>query len=326
MALAMKEEQVAAEYRHLFENGKAWIEHNLFNGSYFVQKIQGRHAGSIAAGLRSNMGTEDTENPQYQVGAGCLLDQLVAQYLADVAGLGTLVDRKQIRETIDAIYRYNHKPNLYDHDCVQRTFALNDEAAMVICDYTAAAERPRIPFPYYAEVMTGFEYSTAALMLFEGMFGRGLECISQIRARFDGERRNPWDEAECGHHYARAMAAWSGFLAASGFRYRGQKRRIEVAPRLAVENFRSLWTSGTGWGTFGHSSSEFFIAPTEGFLLVQEVQLAAMKQQSGVTVNINGKPVTHQIRSEEITPTVIFEEEVKLGPGQRLVVASWPSK
>ncbi len=321
MALAMNEKLIAAEYRRLFENGSAWVERNLFNGSYFIQRIEGRPAASIAASLRSGMGTEDTEQPQYQVGAGCLVDQLMGQYLAYVAGLGALLDRRRIRETIDSIYRHNHKPNLFNHDCVQRTFALNDEAAMVICDYTAAPERPKIPFPYYAEVMTGFEYTAASLMLFEGMSARGLECISDIRHRYDGERRNPWDEAECGHHYARAMAAWSGFLASSGFRYRGQKRRIEVEPRIAVENFRSFWASGTAWGTFSCSGSDFSISPNEGFLLVKEVQLAARAKENAVRVEIDGKPLTHRLNHEEHIATVILENELHLNAGQKLVVA-----
>ena len=103
-----------------------------------------------------------------------------------------------------------------------RTFALNDEGALVICDY-GTAPRPRIPFPYFAEVMTGFEYSTAVLMLYSGMIEQGLECIQNIRSRYDGEKRNPWDEAECGHHYARAMASWSGIVALSGFEYDGSQ-------------------------------------------------------------------------------------------------------
>ena len=163
--------------------------------------MRGFAKSDIAPSLRSNMGADDTEHPEYQVGEGCLVDQLVGQYLAEVAGLGPLVSQKNVRSTLNSIYRYNYKRSLAEHDTVQRTFALNDEAALVICDY-GKAERPRIPFPYYAEVMTGFEYSTATHMLYAGMVKEGVECIRNIRARYDGEKRNPWDEAECGHHYA----------------------------------------------------------------------------------------------------------------------------
>jgi non-lysosomal glucosylceramidase len=321
MARAMNEGQIGAEYRRLFEQGKAWIDANLFNGSYFVQKIEGRPASEIAQGLRAGMGADDPEKPQYQVGAGCLIDQLLAQYLADVAGLGPLLDSKHIQDTIDSIYRLNHKPNLLDHDCVQRTYALNDEAAMVVCEYASAVERPKIPFPYYAEVWTGLEYSTAALMLFQGMTDRAIECIADARRRYDGERRNPWDEPECGHHYARAMASWSGFLAASGFRYRGPDRRIEAVPRIKFEDFRSFWASGTGWGTFAVSSSRFFITPAEGFLLIREIELAALQKQREARVERNGEVLTHRVRREGSRVVVVLESELKLESGKNLIVS-----
>src|ERR1035438_3566947 len=103
------------------------------------------------------------------------------------------------RRTLRSIYQYNYKPSLADHDNVERTYVLNDEAAVVVCDY-GKAPRPRIPFPYYAEAWTGQEYLVAALMMNWGMVEEGVACVRNIRARYDGEKRNPWDEPECGHH------------------------------------------------------------------------------------------------------------------------------
>ena len=93
---------------------------------------------------------------------------------------------------------------------MQRTYALNDEAALVICDY-GKAERPRIPFPYYAEAWTGLEYSgRLADDVRRHDRRRASSAFATPARRYDGEKRNPWDEPECGHHYARAMSAWSG--------------------------------------------------------------------------------------------------------------------
>ena len=236
----------AAEYRRLFENGRRWIDTNLFNGEYYTQQIRGVAKDKIAASLLSTMGSEDTEKPQYQVGAGCLLDQLVGQYMAEVAGLGPLVSPANIRRTLESIYRYNYKRTLTGHNTVQRTYALNDEAALVICDY-GKAERPRIPFPYYAEAWTGLEYLAAAHMIYAGMTAQGVECVSNARARHDGEKRNPWNEPECGHHYARAMSAWSTLLAIGGFRYHGGERAIAIK---APAGHRCFWSTATAWGTF----------------------------------------------------------------------------
>ncbi len=289
MARATGEDQNASEYRRLFDSGRKWMDANLFNGDYYIQKVQGRPASDIAQGLRLGAGADDPEHPQYQVGDGCLVDQLLGQYMAEITGLGQLVNPEHVRKTLASIYRYNHKANLFDHDCVERTFALNDEAALVICDY-GQGKRPKIPFPYYAEVMTGFEHSTTALMLYQGMSEQGLKCINDIRLRYDGIRRNPWDEAECGHHYARAMAAWSSLLALSGFRYRGADRTAIVSPRLPHSPFRSFWSAGTGWGMFSLAKNgrqhKLSMSVSEGFLLVEQLEIsgktAKLKEQTRI--------------------------------------------
>ena len=265
MARAVGDDAAAQEYRRLFDSGSKWIDANLFNGEYYIQQVRGVPADQIAPSLRSSMGSEGTENPEYQLGGGCLADQLVGQYMAEAAGLGNLVNGEHIRKTLESIYRYNFKRSLATHENVQRTFALNDEAAVVVCDY-GKAKRPRIPFPYYAEVFTGLEYVAASHMLYAGMTREGVECIHATRARYDGERRNPWDEAECGHHYARAMAAWSGLLALSGFRYHGATEAVTVLPRTSAAEFRCFWSTAAGWGTYTMTAGRLTIKVDHGTL------------------------------------------------------------
>ena len=136
---------------------------------------------------------------------------------------------------------------------MERTYALNDEAAVLICDY-GNGKRPKIPFPYYAEAWTGIEYLFAAQLIYAGMVQQGIQCFENVRRRYDGERRNPWDEPECGHHYARAMSAWSGVLALSGFRYHGVEQSVVAAPKLRAGRFSSFWSTATGWGAFSQSN------------------------------------------------------------------------
>jgi hypothetical protein len=106
-------------------------------------------------------------------------------------------------------------------------------------------ERPENPFPYFTEVMTGFEYTAAAGMLYEGQTQNGLRCIENIRARYDGRKRSPFDEAECGHHYARAMASWAAVLALTGFNYCGVEKSMTFAARDGV----FFWSNGYAWGS-----------------------------------------------------------------------------
>jgi hypothetical protein len=89
-------------------------------------------------------------------------------------------------------------------------------------------------------------------MIYEGARERGLECIRDIRARYDGRRRNPFDEAECGHHYARAMASWGAVLALTGFHYSAVDSRLTLAARPC----RSFWASGYAWGSFSVEQSD----------------------------------------------------------------------
>jgi hypothetical protein len=217
------------------------------------------------------MGSSQGESPEYQVGDGCLVDQLVGQYQAEVCGLGPLLNAGNLRRTLESIYRYNYKRDLSEHESVQRTFALNDEAALVICDY-GTGTRPRIPFPYYAEVMTGFEYTAACHMLYAGMVRQGVECIENIRRRYDGQRRNPWNEAECGHHYARAMASWTAVLALSGFRYDASRSYLSVAPASSLRPYRCFWSTASGWGTF-ELGAGLTLRVESGYLELRTVQL-----------------------------------------------------
>lgn len=245
MARHLGETAFADTCRDLFTRGSAWTDANLFNGEYYEHEIRPMaSAADIAPGLRIGMGAGELSDPELQLGSGCLVDQLVGQYLAHVCGLGYLADPAKITQTLRSVMKYNFKENLYGHFNHLRTFALNDESALLMGSYPLG-RRPRQPFPYYNEVMTGFEYTAATHMLFEGQIENGLKAITSIRARYDGQRRNPYDEAECGHHYGRAMASWTGVLAWSGFHYSGVTQTLTFAAQLG----RHFWSSGYAWGT-----------------------------------------------------------------------------
>ena len=322
MGRALGDHTAAEEYRKLFEQGSQWVDANLFNGSYYIQQIVGYPQNEIAPNLQSDMGAADPLHPEYQFGQGCLIDQLVGQYLAEVAGLGPLVSTAHIRETLKSLYRYNYKRSLVDHSNVERTFALNDEAAMVICDYGTAA-RPHIPFPYYAEVMTGFEHSAAALMIFAGMVDGGIECIHNIRSRYDGEKRNPWDEAECGHHYARAMASWTSLVALSGFLYDGKQAAIVAVPRLPRSEFHCFWATGTAWGTFSYlrarsADTRFALNVLAGTLSCQSCEITASGTAS--TARLGGKSLAHAVNKNADRRTLRFSNSLTLKQGDVLEI------
>jgi non-lysosomal glucosylceramidase len=320
MARTVSDPSFANECRELFEKGSKWIDANLFNGEFYIQQIRGLKPDRIARTLVSDMGSDNSEQPEYQVGAGCLVDQLVGQYQSEVCGLGPLVNEANLHKTLDSIYRYNYKRDLSQHNCVQRTFALNDESAIVICDY-GQAQRPSIPFPYYAEVMTGFEYQAATLMIYAGLVSQGLECIENIRRRYDGQFRNPWDEAECGHHYARAMAAWTGVLALSGFLYDAPHLTLSVTPRMRASSFQCIWSTTSGWGTF-KQGRVFSLKVEHGSFMVREVLLPARDGFSKPgKVTLAGQDVACQTSRSRALWRVQLMETIQANAGETLSIA-----
>jgi uncharacterized protein (DUF608 family) len=321
MARFTGDNQSADEYRRLFENGSKWIDANLFNGEYYIQKVRGVPKDKIAPGLLIGMGSASTEAPEFQVGDGCLADQLLGQYFAHIAGLGYLLDRAHVRKALESIYKYNFKRSLFEHQSVQRTYVLNDEAALVVCDY-GRSTRPEVPFPYFSEAWTGQEYAVAAMMIYEGLVPQGTEVISAIRRRFDGQRRNPWNEPECGHHYARAMSSWSCLLALSGFQYDARERAVTASPRINPDKFRSFWSTGTGWGSFSQSAgskqTRFTLSVDSGQLTLRSLELG--RAAAAPAVKVAGTAVDHEIKRKGSGTVLLFSRDITLKEGDQLAV------
>ncbi len=244
MAQAVGEPEFAATCRGLFERGRAWTDAHLFNGEFYQHEVRPvKEAAEIHPGLLVGMGARDLSNPDYQLGPGCLVDQLVGQYMAHVCGLGYLLDQDKVQTTLRSIRKYNRLESFEGHFNCMRSYVLGDERALLMASYPR--ERPAHPFPYFSEVMTGFEYTAAVGMIYEGQTAEGLEHIRDIRARYDGRKRSPFDEAECGHHYARAMASWAAVLALTGFHFSGVEHRMQMAARAG----KHFWSTGYAWGT-----------------------------------------------------------------------------
>ena len=208
MAVAADDAGFAATCRGLAARGSEWTEAHLFNGDYYEHEIR-PPKGPIARGLRhSSMGAKDLSDPDYQLGAGCLIDQLLGDYAARAVGLGPVADPAHARRTLATILARNRKAPDDDGFNPMRSYALKGETSLRMAWYPEG-RLPRSPFPYYRETMTGFEYVVAALLAWNGEKAAAEEVVRNIRDRYDGRRRNPFDEAECGHHYARALAAWT---------------------------------------------------------------------------------------------------------------------
>jgi uncharacterized protein (DUF608 family) len=326
MARALGDGDSAQEYRRLFENGRKWFDANLFNGEYYIQKVMGRADEEVAPGLRVGMGSANPGAPDYQMGEACLLDQLLGQYMARVAGLGDLLEPEHVRKTLQSIFRYNYRPNLSEHEAVQRTYALNDDGGVLVATYPFG-KRPEIPFPYFAEVWTGLEYQFAAHLIFEGLHEEALTVVETARRRHDGERRNPWNEPECGHHYARAMSSWALLVALNGFHYSGVERKLTLSPYTRGSSFRSFWTIPSGWGSFSQTlapaGQRVEIQALEGSMAVASLVLGGNGKATfrKVSAKLGSETLATTLREEGTRRVITFDREVRILPEQPLVVS-----
>ncbi len=239
MAKAVGDDGFAEAARELFEKGSRWMDENLFNGRYYEQQVRPADPEKIADGLWLAKALVDPARPALQIEGGCLVDQLLGQSIAHMAGLGYLLKAANVKRAARSIFRYN-RVHFSEHDCTGRTYALNDEWGLTICSWPRS-QRPRATHYFFPEVWTGCEYQAAALLFYEGYLREGVRVVQDARGRYDGQNRNPWDECECGHHYARGMAAWGMLIALSGFEYNALTGEMHIMPRTS-------WTARTDKG------------------------------------------------------------------------------
>jgi uncharacterized protein (DUF608 family) len=232
MALRVSEPKLAQRYREIYERGRAWTERTLFNGDYFVQ-----HVPPDASDV-------------WQYGQGCLSDQLFGQNWARQLGLDSVYDEALIRKAMASVYRYNWTPAVGPYNArhaPERVFARDREGGMFVCTWPRGS-RPDQPVRYKDEVWTGNEYQVAAGLAWEGLADEALTVVKAIDDRYDGEIHNPWNEVECGDHYARALASWGVYHALMGLTYDGPNGRIGMAPRLSPDDFAGFFLAAEGWG------------------------------------------------------------------------------
>lgn len=231
------DEESSLRYRKALEKGSKKMDELLWNGEYYEQRI------------------EDVDSYRYQYGKGCLSDQILGQSLAHVAGLGYILPEEHIKSAVHSIYKYNFLTSFKKHHNVQRTYALNDEKGLVLCSWPKGG-RPKIPFVYSDEVWTGIEYQVATHLIYEGYIDEALTIVKALRERHDGYKRNPWNEVECGHHYARSMASWGLLVALSGFKYDLTENKIDFAPVINQDEFSTFWSTGKEWGIYRQSEDK----------------------------------------------------------------------
>jgi hypothetical protein len=184
--------------------------------------------------------------------------------------------------------------------------------------------RPKFPFVYSDEVWTGVEYQVAAHLIYEGWISEGLAIVEAVRDRHDGIRRNPWNEVECGHHYARSMASWALLLVLSGFHYNCSKGYISFAPVVKAEDFHCFFITGSGWGSFIQKTIDYQFSASlvwqYGNLHLQRIGLKPSKVPLSVNVKVEGRSLPARIENSRSEVVVVMEHELVLSEGETLQI------
>ncbi len=310
MAKYLGHNKKAREYLKIYKNGKAWCEKNLFNGEYYIHKVDLKDKAMVDKfGVTENYWNSEQNEIKYQIAEGCDIDQLCGQWHADIVGLGKIFDKKQEQTALNSLYKYNHLKTVRELANPWRAFAVNDESATLMFTYPNGVYKPFIPITYCEESMHGFEYQFAGLLFGAGLYNKGLSVVKAVRDRYDGHKRNPWNEMECGSNYARSMASFALLPIISGFKFDLPNKTIGFAPKKKGD-FRSFFSVGTAWGNFIKDKNGLTVNVLDGNLNLCSYVLPA--NTSVKKLIIDGKEIEFTKKSNvlsfsEITATQKIE-------------------
>lgn len=308
MAEFLDDPQAATEYKALYLSGYEWTKENLFNGNYFIHKVDLQRKAYTEHFECPNAWNEERQELKYQIADGCSIDQMLGQWHATISGLGDIFDKEQRQIALQNMFRNNFKQSFREFENPWRMYALNDESGSIICAFPDEIQKPVIPPPYSEECMTGFEYAFAGLLVSEGLVEQGLRVVRAVRDRFDGEKRNPWNEFECGSNYARAMASFALLPIFSGFEFDLPKNYMGFSP-VVEGDFRCVWSLGTGWGDFIRGKHQSSIVLHDGRVTLSCVKLGDISDVQKVTVD--GKEVPFEQEGDVITfDTLQVEDKI----------------
>ena len=322
MAEACSDSETATTYRAIFDRGRQWTNRNLFNGEYFVQRIDLDERSVLMpferdAGIRDTYWSEEHGELKYQVGEGCGIDQVLAQWHADLVGLGDIFDRNQTRCALGSIYRHNFRPSMRDVFNPCRLYCIDDEAGTTMFAWPQGSRTPVVPVPYAEETMHGFEYQAASHMILNGMVEEGVEMVKAVRDRYDGKRRNPWNEIECGSNYARSMASYALLNAFSGFEFDMVRQTIGFHPvRTVSGRFRCFWSLASAWGEIEIRPDAAVLRVRYGNLALRSIALSFADDREEVSVTVAGRRVS----CKRVKDNVEFPLPVTIQAGKALRV------
>ncbi|NNM86413.1 MAG: hypothetical protein HKL96_11735 [Phycisphaerales bacterium] len=314
MADEMHDSTAASRYRTIAARGRAYVDANLFNGEYYFQKADPKHAHHV--------GSYD----------GCEIDQMLGQSWAYLAGLGQILDPAQVAKAIDSLWRYSFTTNVGKYRKAYppgRWFAASNDAGLIMCTWPQGGYNIKSNWSasYFNECMSGFEHAAASLMIAHGRVDKGLAVIRAIHDRYNGSHRNPFDEIECSGFYSRAMASFGVYDAICGWKYHGPNAHLEFNPMLAPENFKAAFLAAGAWGTYRQRISASGMTATlqvaSGSLRLKSVAINGPPHlnTSKLRVNLAGRPAAAAVAYNGTAYIVTFQQDLLIAEDKTLSIS-----
>jgi len=276
------------EYESLLGKGKAFMETDLYDGEYFIQKVvwEGLKAQSPVEVAKTSLNIGYSaealdlmkkEGPKYQYGSGCLSDGVLGMWMATVCGLDEAIDNDKVKSHLVAIHKYNLRDVLYNHSNPQRpTYAVGKDGGLLLCTWPKGGKLS-LPFVYSNEVWTGIEYQVASHLMMKGEVEKGLDIVRRCRERYDGRVRNPFNEYECGNWYARAMSSYSLLEGLTGVRYDAIDGTLYIDSKIG--DFTSFISTETGFGNVGLKDGKPFLKVVYGKIEPKKILVSGKDSQ-----------------------------------------------
>jgi hypothetical protein len=273
------------DYSTLAEKGRAFMEKELYDGEYFIQKIQFTCLKAENPATAKSFGGEyskearlllEKEGPKYQYGKGCLSDGVLGAWIVRMCGLPDPIETAKLRSHLKAVHKYNLRETLNEHANPQRpSYALGNEGGLLLCTWPKGGKLS-LPFVYSDEVWTGIEHQVAAHLMLLGQVKEGLDILKVSRKRYDGRIRNPFNEYECGHWYARALSSYGYLQALTGLRYDAVDKTLFIDSK--VGDFTCFLSTEQGFGTVTVKQDKVTVKVAHGKIDIQAVDLSGNKK------------------------------------------------
>jgi uncharacterized protein (DUF608 family) len=270
----------------------------LWNGEYFIQDV------------------DLLKHQKFQYATGCLSDQLFGQTWAHLNNMGYIYPKDKVKIALESIWKYNWTPDVEvqnKNHPPERVYANPGEAGLLICTWPQSKHLGEDGVRYRDEVWTGIEYQVATNMIYEGMSDEALSMVKAVHERYSPEKHNPWNEIECGDHYARALASWGVMIALEDYFYNGPEKSLKFAPKIQQSNFNGFFTAAEGWGNIVQNrivkTQTNSISVSYGKISLKSLSVELQKKPEQVQLFIGDKELQCSFNLRKNILTVDFEEQ-----------------